>query len=44
MAPGERARRRPGVLGTYQRCEKVLAEVGAEPTATTRQLIDQPRR
>ena len=33
-----------GVLRTYQRCEQVLAEVGAEPTATTRQLVDQLRR
>jgi DNA-binding SARP family transcriptional activator len=24
-----------GALGTYQRCEQVLAEVGAEPAATT---------
>jgi DNA-binding SARP family transcriptional activator len=33
-----------GVLRAYQRCEQVLAEVGAEPTATTRQLVDQLRR
>jgi len=30
-------------MGTYQHCEKVLAEVGAEPAATTRQLVDQLR-
>ncbi len=33
-----------GVLRAYQRCEQVLAEVGAEPTATTRQLVGQLRR
>jgi DNA-binding SARP family transcriptional activator len=33
-----------GVLRAYQRCERVLAEVGAEPRATTRQLVDQLRR
>jgi hypothetical protein len=43
MAPGERARRRPG-RWEHQRCEKVLAEVGAEPAATTQQLVDQLRR
>jgi DNA-binding SARP family transcriptional activator len=33
-----------GVLRSYQRCDRVLAEVGAEPSATTRQLVDQLRR
>jgi len=33
-----------GVLRAYQRCERVLAEVGAEPTGTTRRLVDQLRR
>jgi DNA-binding SARP family transcriptional activator len=33
-----------GVLRSYQRCERVLAEVGAEPSATTRHLVDQLRR
>jgi DNA-binding SARP family transcriptional activator len=33
-----------GVLRAYQRCERVLAEVGAEPSATTRQLVDRLRR
>jgi hypothetical protein len=33
-----------GVLRLYQRCNQVLADVGAEPSATTRQLVDQLRR
>jgi DNA-binding SARP family transcriptional activator len=33
-----------GVLRSYQRCERLLAEVGAEPSATTRRLVDQLRR
>ena len=33
-----------GVLRAYQRCSQVLAEVGAEPSATTRRLVDQLRR
>jgi DNA-binding SARP family transcriptional activator len=33
-----------GVLRSYQRCDQVLAEVGAEPSATTRQLVAQLRR
>jgi hypothetical protein len=33
-----------GVLRSYQRCDRVLAEVGAEPSATTRQLVDLLRR
>lgn len=33
-----------GVLRSYQHCERVLAEVGAEPSRTTRQLVDQLRR
>jgi hypothetical protein len=33
-----------GVLRSYQRCNQVLANVGAEPSATTRQLVDQLRR
>ena len=33
-----------GVLRSYQRCEQVLAQVGAEPSGTTRQLVDQLRR
>jgi DNA-binding SARP family transcriptional activator len=33
-----------GVLRSYQRCDHVLAEVGAAPSATTRQLVDQLRR
>jgi DNA-binding SARP family transcriptional activator len=32
------------VLRSYQRCAQILAEVGAEPSATTRQLVDQLRR
>jgi hypothetical protein len=32
-----------GVLRAYQRCEKVLGEIDAEPTAT-RQFVDQLRR
>jgi DNA-binding SARP family transcriptional activator len=32
------------VLRAYQRCEQVLTEVGAEPSATTRKLVDQLRR
>jgi hypothetical protein len=31
------------VLRAYQRCEKVLGEIDAEPTAT-RQFVDQLRR
>ena len=33
-----------GVLRLFHRCEQVLAQVGAEPSATTRQLVDQLRR
>jgi DNA-binding SARP family transcriptional activator len=33
-----------GVLRSYQRCNQVLADVGAEPSHTTRQLVDQLRR
>jgi DNA-binding SARP family transcriptional activator len=33
-----------GVLRSYQRCERVLADVGAEPSPSTRQLVDQLRR
>ena len=33
-----------GVLRSYERCNQVLADVGAEPSATTRQLVDQLRR
>lgn len=32
------------VLRAYQRCEQVLSAVGAEPSATTRRLVDQLRR
>jgi DNA-binding SARP family transcriptional activator len=32
------------VLRSFQRCDRVLAEVGAEPSATTRQLVNQLRR
>ena len=33
-----------GVLRSFQRCDQVLAGVGAEPSATTRQLVAQLRR
>jgi DNA-binding SARP family transcriptional activator len=33
-----------GVLRSYQRCERVLADVGAEPSPSTRQLVDHLRR
>jgi DNA-binding SARP family transcriptional activator len=33
-----------GVLRVYQRCDRVLAEVGAAPSTTTRELVDQLRR
>jgi DNA-binding SARP family transcriptional activator len=33
-----------GVLRSYQRCERLLAEIGAQPSNTTRQLIHQLRR
>jgi DNA-binding SARP family transcriptional activator len=32
------------VLRSYQRCDRVLTEVGAAPSATTRQLVNQLRR
>ena len=32
------------VLRSYKHCDRVLAEVGAEPSATTRQLVNQLRR
>jgi DNA-binding SARP family transcriptional activator len=32
------------VLRSYKHCDQVLAEVGAEPSATTRQLVNQLRR
>jgi DNA-binding SARP family transcriptional activator len=32
------------VLRSYQRCDRVLAEVGAEPSPTTRRLVNQLRR
>jgi DNA-binding SARP family transcriptional activator len=33
-----------GVLRAYRRCDQILAEVGAEPSATTRRLVNQLRR
>jgi DNA-binding SARP family transcriptional activator len=30
-----------GVIRAYQRCEQMLAEVGAEPATTTRQLLER---
>jgi DNA-binding SARP family transcriptional activator len=33
-----------GVLRAYQRCEQALAEVGATPAQTTRQLLERLRR
>jgi DNA-binding SARP family transcriptional activator len=33
-----------GVLRSYQRCDRVLAELGAGPSASTRHLMDQLRR
>jgi ATP/maltotriose-dependent transcriptional regulator MalT/DNA-binding SARP family transcriptional activator len=33
-----------GVLRTYQECERALAEIGAVPSATTRQLLMSLRR
>ena len=33
-----------GVLRSYRRCDRVLAEVGAGPSASTRHLMDQLRR
>jgi DNA-binding SARP family transcriptional activator len=32
------------VLRSYQRCDRILAQVGAEPSPTTRQLVNQLRR
>jgi hypothetical protein len=32
------------VLRSYTHCDRVLAEVGAEPSPTTRQLVNQLRR
>jgi DNA-binding SARP family transcriptional activator len=32
------------VLRSYKHCDRVLAEVGAQPSATTRQLVNQLRR
>lgn len=32
------------VLRSYRRCDRILAQVGAEPSATTRQLVNQLRR
>jgi ATP/maltotriose-dependent transcriptional regulator MalT/DNA-binding SARP family transcriptional activator len=33
-----------GVIRSYRRCEQALAEVGATPTPTTRQLLERLRR
>ena len=32
------------VLRSYRRCDRTLAEVGAEPSRTTRELVNQLRR
>jgi DNA-binding SARP family transcriptional activator len=33
-----------GVIRAFQRCERALAAIGAEPTQTTRRLLEQLRR